>query len=141
VGRVLVRQVLFLLGLAFLPAIGQALYYRGTVSWQQRRGAAAAGSGEEAKNWGGAVLGVDARAEEPFAKAHVPGALRLDEDGWDTLLPSVLAAWSPERKVVVYCSRETCNASHAVAERLRHEVQLKNIYVLQGGWEEWENKK
>jgi len=141
VGRVLVRQVLFLLGLAFLPAIGQALYYRGTASWQQRPVDSAAVSVEEAKNWGGAVLWVDARAEEPFAKAHVPGALRLDEDGWDTLLPSVLAVWSPERKVVVYCSRETCNASHAVAERLRHEVQLKNIYVLQGGWEEWENKK
>ena len=140
-GRVLVRQVLFLLGLAFLPAIGQALYYRGTVSWQQRPVDSAAVSVEEAKNWGGAVLWVDARAEEPFAKAHVPGALRLDEDGWDTLLPSVLAAWSPERKVVVYCSRETCNASHAVAERLRHEVQLKNIYVLEGGWEAWQKAR
>jgi rhodanese-related sulfurtransferase len=93
-----------------------------------------------AKGWGAAVLWVDARGEEAFAKGHVPGAMHLDEDEWDTLLPALLAAWSPERKVVVYCSRETCNASHAVAERLRHEVQLKNVYVLQGGWEEWEKK-
>ena len=84
------------------------------------------------------MLWIDARPEEQFAKAHVPGAMRLDEDEWNTLLPLVLAAWSPERKVVVYCSRATCNASHAVAERLRHEVALKNVYVLQGGWEEWE---
>ncbi|MEO6970696.1 MAG: rhodanese-like domain-containing protein [Chthoniobacterales bacterium] len=137
-GRSFVRQVLFLLGLAFLPAIGQALYYRGTVSWHQPPVDSATVSVAEAKSWGAAVLWVDARAEEPFAKAHVPGALRLDEDEWNTLLPGVLAAWSPERKVVVYCSRVTCNASHAVAERLRHEVQLKNVYVLEGGWEAWE---
>lgn len=137
-GRSFVRQVLFLLGLAFLPAIGQALYYRGTVSWHQPPVDSATVSVAEAKSWGAAVLWVDARAAEPFAKAHVPGALRLDEDEWNTLLPGVLAAWSPERKVIVYCSRVTCNASHAVAERLRHEVQLKNVYVLEGGWEAWE---
>lgn len=137
-GRSLVRQVLFLLGIAFLPAIGQALYYRDTASWNQAPADSAPVSVAEAKRWGATALWIDARAEAEFAKAHVPGALRLDEDDWNTLLPTVLAAWSPERKVVVYCSRVTCNASHAVAERLRHEVVLKNVYVLQGGWEEWE---
>ena len=137
-GRSVVRQILFLLGLAFLPAIGQALYYRGEVSWRQPPVDSAPVSVAEAKEWGAAVLWIDARGEEPFTKAHVPGAMRLDEDEWNTLLPAVLAAWSPERKVVVYCSRETCNLSHDVAERLRHEVQLKNVYVLQGGWEAWE---
>ncbi len=137
-GRLLVRQVLLLLGLAFLPAIGQAIYFRGAVSWQQPPADSAIVSVAEAKSWGAAVLWIDARNDEQFAKSHVPGALRLDEDDWNALLPAVLAAWSPERKVVVYCSRQTCNASHAVAERLRHEVVLKNVYVLQGGWEEWE---
>ena len=92
----------------------------------------------EAKKWGETVLWIDARAEAEFEKAHVPGAIRLNEDDWDTLLPGVLAAWSEDRKVVVYCSRLTCNLSHEVAERLRNEVALKNVYVLQGGWEEWE---
>lgn len=137
-GGSLVRQVLFLLGLAFLPAIGQALYYRGEASWHQPPVDAATVSVAEAKRWGEAVLWIDARNEEAFAKAHVPGAMRLDEDDWTALLPAVLAAWSPERKVVVYCGRETCNLSHEIAERLRHEVQLKNVYVLQGGWEAWE---
>ncbi len=136
-GRSLVRQVLFLLGIAFLPAIGQAIYYRGTASWQQPPVDSALVSVAEAKRWGTAVLWLDARDDAEFSKAHVPGAVRLDEDDWNTLLPAVLAAWSPARKVVVYCSRVTCNASHAVAERLRHEVELKNVYVLQGGWEEW----
>ena len=137
-GRSFVRQVLFLLGIAFLPAIGQALYFRSAASWSQPPADSAPVSVAEAKRWGATVLWIDARAEAEFAKAHVPGAMRLDEDDWNTLLPTVLAAWSPERKVVVYCSRLTCNASHAVAERLPHEVVLKNVYVLQGGWEEWE---
>lgn len=137
-GRSVVRQVLFLLGIAFLPAIGQAIYDRSAVSWQHAPVDSATVSVAEAKAWGAAVLWIDARNEEQFAKAHVPGAVRLEEDDWNALLPAVLATWSPERKLVVYCSRETCNASHTVAERLRHEVELKNVYVLQGGWEEWE---
>ena len=32
---ILIRQVLWLMGLAFLPAIGQALYYRGNAAWEQ----------------------------------------------------------------------------------------------------------
>ncbi len=83
------------------------------------------------------VLWVDARPNEEFARGHIPGALALNEDDWNGLLPQVLAAWSPERKLVVYCSRKSCNASHAVAERLRHEAGLKNVDVLPGGWEEW----
>ena len=137
-GRSLVRQVLFLLGIAFLPAIGQALYYRNTASWHEPPPDSAPVTVAEAKQWGETALWIDARAEAEFAKAHVPGAMRLTEDDWDTQLPAVLSAWSPKRKVVVYCSRVTCNLSHEVAERLRHEVALKDVYVLQGGWEEWE---
>ena len=144
-GRLFVRQVLFLLGLAFLPAIGQAIYYRNTASWHAPPADSAPVTVAEAKQWGETVLWIDARAEADFEKAHVPGAIRLSEDDWDSLLPGVLAAWSPGRKVVVYCSRLTCNLSHEVAERLRNEVfgknspeAVKNVYVLQGGWEEWE---
>jgi rhodanese-related sulfurtransferase len=48
---------------------------------------------------------------------------------------------SPDKKVVVYCSAESCNAAREVAKRLRDETQLKNVFVLQGGWEEWLKKK
>lgn len=137
-GRSLIRQILFLLGIALIPAIGQAICYRGTASWHEPPADSALVSVAEAKAWGASVLWIDARSEEQFAKAHVPGALRLEEGDWNGPLRKVLDAWSPERKVVVYCSRLTCNASHEVAERLRHEVGLKNVYVLQGGWEEWE---
>ncbi|MGH8094901.1 MAG: rhodanese-like domain-containing protein [Chthoniobacterales bacterium] len=132
------RQLLLLLGLAFVPAIGQAIYYRNAVSWGQPPADRALVSLAQAKSWGESVLWVDARPDEQFARGHVPGAIQLNEDRWNELLRGMLTAWSPRRKVVVYCSRKSCNASHEVAERLRKEADLTNVYVLQGGWEEWE---
>lgn len=134
----LVRQLLLLLGLAFLPAIGQAVYYRNSTSWAQPPVDSAPVSLAQAESWGGTVLWLDARPDEQFARRHIPGALQLNEDRWDDLLRAMLLQWSPDRKLVVYCSRETCHASHEVAERLRKEAGLTNVYVLQGGWEEWE---
>jgi rhodanese-related sulfurtransferase len=134
----LVRQVLLLLGLAFLPAIGQAIYYRNLASWHQPPVDSGLVSVAQAKGWGDTVLWVDARPEEAFARGHIPGAILLNEDEWDAQLRTFLTAWSPERKIVVYCSAQSCNASHAVAERLRNEAGLKNIYVLEGGWEGWQ---
>ncbi len=137
----LVRQLFLLIGLAFLPAISQAIYYRNLVSWEQPPADSAPVSLAQAKAWGDTVLWIDARPDEQFARGHVPGAVQLNEDRWDELLRRMLTAWSPERKVVVYCSRQTCNASHEVAERLRKEAGLTNVYVLSGGWEEWEGQQ
>jgi rhodanese-related sulfurtransferase len=134
----LVRQVLLLLGLAFLPAIGQAIYFRNAASWQHPPVDSGLVSLEKAKSWGGGVIWIDARPEADFERAHIPGALLLNEDDWNAQLRTFLTAWSPERKVVAYCSALSCSASHAVAERLRNEAELKNIYVLEGGWEAWE---
>jgi rhodanese-related sulfurtransferase len=132
------RQALILLGFAFLPAMGQAIYFHGDPAVRAKPADAHEVTLAEAKSWGGGVLWLDARPNEEFAQGHVPGALSLNEDNWNGLLPAVLAAWKPEGKVVVYCSRKSCNASHGVAERLRNEAGLKNVYVLPGGWEEWE---
>ena len=129
-----------LLGLALLPAIGQALYYRQATSWERPPADSALVSLAQAESWDERVLWLDARPEEQFARGHVPGALPLNEDHWDEQLRMMLTAWSPERKVVVYCSRQSCNTSHEVAERLRKEAGLKNVYVLEGGWEEWEKQ-
>ena len=132
----MLRQAVILIGLAFLPAIGQALYFRGNPGWQKRPADSSEVTLAQAKSWGAMVLWIDARPNEQFAKDHIPGALALNEDDWNALLPQVLAAWSPERKLVVYCSRKSCNASHAVAERLRHESGLVYVFVFPGGWEE-----
>jgi len=49
----------------------------------------------------------------------------------------MLNAWSPDKRVVVYCSSQSCAASHEVVRRLREEAELKNVFVLRGGWETW----
>jgi rhodanese-related sulfurtransferase len=135
--RSLLRQSLLLLGLAFLPAAGQALYLRDAVSWRSPILASEMVTLADARGWGSNAIWIDARPEEEFAHEHVPGAMLLNEDRWNELLPQMLAAWSPEKRVVVYCSSESCGSSREVARRLRNDAQLKNVFVLEGGWEAW----
>jgi len=136
-----VRQALVLVALAFVPAIGQAIYFRDKVSWQSPIPPSESVTVAQAQAWGANAIWADARPDEEFARDHVPGAISLNEDRWNELLPQFLATWSPEKKVVVYCSSQGCNASREVARKLRTEAQLKDVFVLQGGWEEWLKNK
>ncbi|MEN3369899.1 MAG: hypothetical protein V7609_2042 [Verrucomicrobiota bacterium] len=140
--KLLLRQTAALLGLALLPGIGQVLYYRDKVSWQTPVAASDLVTVAQAREWAGSVLWVDARPQEEFEREHVPNAVLLNEDQWNELLPQMLATWSPEKRIVVYCSSQSCGASREVARRLREEAGLKNVFVLGGGWEAWlEGKK
>jgi rhodanese-related sulfurtransferase len=131
------REALLLIALACVPAVGEAIYFRDKVSWQSPVPASEMVKVAQARAWGDTVIWVDARPDNEFERDHVPGALSLNEDRWNELLPQFLAVWSPEKKVVVYCSTQGCNASREVAHRLRNEAQLKDVFVLEGGWEEW----
>jgi rhodanese-related sulfurtransferase len=135
------RQALVLVALAFLPGIGEAIYYRDKVSWQSPIPASEMVTLTQARAWGENTIWVDARPDEEFARDHVPDAILLNEDRWNELIGPFLATWSPDKRVVVYCSSQSCNASREVARRLRVEAQLKNVFVLEGGWEEWLKKK
>jgi rhodanese-related sulfurtransferase len=141
--KLLLRQTALLLGLALLPGIGQALYYRDKVSWQTPVAASDLVTVAQARAWGGTAIWVDARPQEEFEREHVPNAVLLNEDRWNELLPQMLATWAPDKRVVVYCSSQSCGASREVARRLREEAGLKNVFVLGGGWEAWltEGKK
>jgi rhodanese-related sulfurtransferase len=133
----LVRQALVLAALAFIPGIGEAIYFRDKVSWQSPMPASEIVTLTQAHAWDENTIWVDARPDAEFERDHIPGAVLLNEDRWNELLPQFLTMWSPEKRVVVYCSSQSCNASREVARRLRDEAQLKNVFVLQGGWEEW----
>jgi rhodanese-related sulfurtransferase len=139
--RSLLRQSVLLLSLALLPAAGQALYFRDKVSWRSPVPASEMVTVANARGWGDNAIWIDARPEAEFETEHVPGALLLNEDRWNELLPQMLATWSPEKRVVVYCSSESCGSSRDVARRLRQEAQMKNVFVLEGGWEAWLGKK
>jgi rhodanese-related sulfurtransferase len=128
---------LLLLCLALLPALGQAVYFRDRISWKQP-----ANQDEitvsQARSLTGAVMWLDARPDEEFAAGHIPSAKPLNAEHWDNLLPEVLNAWTPDQTLIVYCSKQTCGASHEIARRLREEANLKNVFVLEGGWEAWQ---
>ena len=133
----LVRQALILAALALLPGAGEAIYFRDKISWRSAIPPSELATVVQARAWGENVIWVDARPEEEFARDHVSGALSLNEDRWNELLPQFLAAWSPGKKIVVYCSSLSCNVSREVARRLRREAQLPDVFVLEGGWEAW----
>ena len=140
-----VRQAVLLVVLAFLPAIGEAVYFRGKVSWQSRLTADQTVDVDLARSWGRNAIWVDARPDNEFAQGHVPGAIPLNEDRWDELLPAFLGQFSADpdsshKKIVVYCSSKNCNLAEEVARRLR-EALPNDVRVLQGGWEEWQKSK
>lgn len=136
-----VREGLLLIAFAFLPAIGEGIHFRDKISWQSAIPASELVTVDQAHAWGDGAMWVDARPDEEFAQDHVPGAFSLNEDHWNELLSQFLPTWSPGKKVVVYCSAASCNAARDVAKRLRDEAQLTEVFVLQGGWEEWVKKK
>ena len=137
----LTRQAIMLAVLALLPAAGEAIYFRDKISWRSPIPPSELVNVDQARTWGQNAIWVDARPDEEFARDHVPGALLLNEDHWNELLPQFLAAWSLGKKVVVYCSSLSCNASREVARRLRKEAQLPDVFVLEGGWEAWLKQK
>jgi rhodanese-related sulfurtransferase len=137
------RQASILAVLAFLPGIGQAIYFRDRVSWQSPIPASELVTVAQARAWGDNAIWIDARPDAEFERDHVPSAILLNEDRWNDLIGPLLATWSPDKKVVVYCSSQSCNASREVAHRLRNQTQppMQNVFVLQGGWEEWLRSK
>ena len=91
----------------------------------------------EVGRWKGGVLWVDAREGSAYEARHVPGAVLLNESHWAQLLPGFLERWQPGVRVVVYCDSQACDASQAVALRLKRELALSEINVLKGGWSAW----
>ena len=136
----LARQAAVLAAVALLPAAGEAIYFRNNISWRSAIAPSEMVTVEQARAWRDNAIWIDARPDDEFARDHVPGALSLNEDRWNELLPQVLLTWSPDKKIVVYCSAESCNAARDVAKRLRAETHIEDIFVLQGGWEEWVKK-
>ena len=135
-----IHQALLILLAALIPAGLTATLHPRRPPWSQETLA----PGEErlptVLEWGEKVLWVDARSADDYEAEHVPGAILLNLESWDDLLPKFLDQWNPDKKVVVYCSAATCELSHEVAERLR-KSGISPVFVLKGGWEAWKSQK
>lgn len=86
------------------------------------------------------VLWVDARSLEAYQRGHIPGAVWLSQDDWESGVEAFLSAWEPGQAVVVYCD-ERCNESAAVAEILEKDYGIESVYVLRGGMAAWQQAK
>jgi rhodanese-related sulfurtransferase len=132
------RQLALVLLLALLPAL-----VSGALQLKLKK-EEPLGPGEvrlaTVRSWNENVQWIDARTRAKYERKHIPDALLLNEDEWDKLVGPFLDAWDPDKMLVVYCDGGACDASKAVADRIRNELKLGNVYVLKGGWEEWDGK-
>lgn len=124
---------------AALPAVLAGWLHPRAPAWSRERAGVAEVTAEWAAARSSAVLWVDARGEVVFRRDGIPGAVNLNEDRWDDLLPAFLSRWQPRDIVVVYCD-ERCASSEDVARRLRREMGIEQVFVLRGGRAAWRDQ-
>ena len=128
------REVLLLALLALGPAlVSGAVQLKWRTSPAPREGEVSVAL---ARQWGVKVLWVDARARAKFERKSIAGAVPLNVEEWETRVAKFLDEWDPDKAVVVYGDGSGDNAVE-VAHRLKEELKLDGIWVLQGGWDEW----
>jgi rhodanese-related sulfurtransferase len=132
----LVREVLVLLAVAAFPA-GLAIALHPELADRSRAGLeSGAVRVADTAAWGDSVLWLDARDPAAHVRGHIPGALLFDEGAFSESLGAVITAWTPERRIVIYCDSTACSRARDVAQQLR-EAGFDGVYFLHGGWEAW----
>src|SRR5258706_16481856 len=73
---------------------------------------------------------IDVRAEEDYRKGHIPGAVNLPKERWDTL-----EGLSKEKTNILYCYSMVCHLAATAA----YEFAGRGYPVmeLEGGFDEW----
>ena len=77
---------------------------------------------------------VDVRAAEDFAKGHIPGALNVPKEQWES--PEGL---SKDKTNVVYCYTQQCHL--AANACVRFAAQGYPVMELEGGFEAWKKNE
>ena len=84
----------------------------------------------------GAVLFVDARSRAAYDEGHLPGAVSLPWEAFETAFGEVAAALIPGIPLVTYCEGGDCIISHLLARSLR-QGGYDDVRTLAGGFEAW----
>jgi len=121
------RRLGLLLLLPLIPAVAGMM-------WQGKPDTAREMTWEEAQALP-KVQWVDARSRKEYEQGHKEGAVLLNAEEWDALLPGFLDSWEPGGTIVVYCASPSCGNSHEVARRLAEAMPEETILVVKGGWE------
>ena len=133
-------QAVAIVLLAIFPALASAFLHPKRPAWSREVLAKDEISVESARAIS-TVVWIDARSSVAFETDHIPGAFSLNEDDWNQSLLKFSSEFQPTQTLVVYCDSLECNASRAVAERLRKELGADKVFVLKGGWQSWQRAK
>jgi len=138
----MIRSALFLLALTFVAAMATHAWHPKAPAWYL---ASEPLKDDEVdmkmiqERWQGEVLWIDARLREHFDKAHVPGALLLNDQERDALLIEHIEKLQDNTKpVVIFCDGHACQASRKMRAYLMETMAMQNVWVLHGGWPAWE---
>ena len=82
------------------------------------------------------VVFIDARAPEEYQAGHIPGAVNLPFDYFDTYYPIVEQKVAKDKHVVTYCSGAECELSLFLAREMRR-LGYTDISIFYGGWGMW----
>jgi rhodanese-related sulfurtransferase len=77
---------------------------------------------------------VDVREAEDYEKGHVPGAVNLPQDRWETL-----AGLSRDSMNILYCYSQTCHLAAKAA--VQFAEQGFRVMEMDGGFEAWKKNK
>ncbi len=82
------------------------------------------------------VLVLDARLELFHRLGHIPGAISLPREDFETVYPLVEKQLREAAAIVIYCSGSTCEDAELVKKALA-AVGVGNLSIFTGGWAEW----
>jgi rhodanese-related sulfurtransferase len=85
------------------------------------------------------LLWIDARDHKRYEKGHLDGAHLLNDVNWADQLWQLHTTFEDldGRAIVVYCDGASCKRSSFIAGRLRSELGLEPVWILQGDWRDW----
>ncbi len=86
------------------------------------------------------VLFIDARPEDHFREGHIPGAMNVYAEQWQSQIPELVQI-SRDQVIVTYCGGgDECELSHDLAKNLK-ALGFKTVVVYMGGIKDWTAKK
>lgn len=83
---------------------------------------------------------IDARRNEEYLKGHIPNSINIFAlDDPNQKVPKIYDI--PQgKKIIVYCDGGNCDLSHELAKELKGVFGFKEVFLYEGGWEEWSQK-
>jgi rhodanese-related sulfurtransferase len=86
----------------------------------------------------GNVLILDARNDQHYRAAHIPGALQFDHYRAEAHLATVIPACLAAEKIIVYCTGGDCEDSEFAALMLRDAgIPNERLFIYEGGIADW----